>query len=133
MVIPRICVVSWWAKGFVKIWHQLRPDPKHVEESHQLLAFLEKARLLKAQKCDVVPDLIDFGLSTAGPYIVQVWSRALPLDSTLKNARSFEDAMKLCKRLIEATMHLHALQFDHGDLGPSNIIDNSEQMQFIDL
>lgn len=117
----------------VKVWHQLRPDLKHVEEGHQLLAFLEKARLLKAQKCDVVPDLLDFGLSSAGPYIVQAWAKGNPLDSTLKATRSFEDALKICKRLIEATMHLHALQFDHGDLGPSNIIDDSERIRFIDL
>jgi len=118
-------------KVVVKIWNQLRPDPKHVEESHQLLAFLEKARLLKAQKCDVVPELLDFGLSPAGPYVVQTWAQGIPLDVTLKDKRSFEDAIQLCKRLIEATLHLHALQFDHGDIGPSNIIVDSERINFI--
>jgi serine/threonine protein kinase len=120
-------------KIVVKIWHQIRPDPKHVEEGHQILAFLERARLLKAQKCDVVPDLLDFGLSSAGPYTVQLWVPGTPLDTILKDGRLLEDAMKLCNRLIEATMHLHALQFDHGDLGPSNIIIDSERIQFIDL
>jgi len=120
-------------KVVVKIWNQLRPDPKHVEESHQLLAFLEKARLLKAQRCDVVPDLVDFGLSVAGPYIVQLWAPGTPLDAISKEERSIENAVRLCKRLIEAVIHLHGLSLSHGDIGPSNIIIDAEKVYFIDV
>ena len=35
--------------------------------------------------------------------------------------------------LIDATLHLHALQFDHGDISPDNIIVDADRINFIDL
>lgn len=117
----------------VKIWYSIRPDPKRSEESHQILSFLEKARLLKAQKCSSVPNVIDFGLSPAGLYLVQSWAEGSSLQELYPERRSTREALDLCQAVIEATLHLHAVNLEHGDLSPSNIIISGQHVDFIDV
>ena len=45
----------------VKIWYGTTPDPSRTRECSQLLAFLDKARILKTQSSDLYPELVDFG------------------------------------------------------------------------
>ncbi|STB69035.1 hypothetical protein [Chromobacterium violaceum] len=47
----------------VKIWYGRRPDEKRPKETLQLKDFLEKARLLKMQPCESLPEILDFGWS----------------------------------------------------------------------
>ena len=116
----------------VKIWYGLRPDPRRPEEAHQILRFLERARAFQAQHSTILPDTIDFGLSAAGPYLVQAWCDGETLDHSLNEERTPADSITLCKRLTEATQRLHALGLEHGDLSPANIISSSGEITFID-
>ena len=116
----------------VKIWYALRPDPRRPEETHQILRFLERARAFQAQHCTILPDTIDFGLSDAGPFLVQAWRGGKNLNEIIAEERSPEAAITLCKRLIEATHRLHALGLEHGDISPQNIITANDEITFID-
>jgi Nuclease-related domain len=117
----------------VKVWYQLRPDPKHVEEGHQLLAFLEKARLIKGQSADLVPEVIDYGISDAGTFLVQQCIPGNPLTELISNKRSTKEALQLCRSLLYAIDHLHGLGFEHGDISPDNILYDDGLIRFVDV
>lgn len=116
----------------VKIWYGKGPDAKRPEEAHELQRFLEKARLLKSQPCSVLPDVVDFGLSAPGPYLVQRWLEGTPLSEVDVDALNATDIVSLCLRLVKATRHIHGLGFDHGDIHPSNVLIDTESIRFID-
>jgi serine/threonine protein kinase len=115
----------------VKIWYGLRPDTKRPGESHRLLDFLNHTRLVKAQPCESIPAIIDFGLSQLGTYAVTEWVEGSPLG--LIKPTSLTEALLLCKSLIDAVVQLHALQLAHGDLSPENIIVNTGKPHFVDM
>lgn len=117
----------------VKIWYPLRPDPKKIEEGHRLLSFLEKARLLKGHSSDLVPEIIDFGISDAGTYLVQKGVPGSPLSDIIPKRRSAKESLHLCRALLYATEHLHGLGFEHGDLSPDNVFSDDGVIRFIDL
>lgn len=106
----------------VKIWYGLRPDPKKMEDSHEILSFLEKVRLLRTVKSSLIPEVIDFGLSKAGLFVVQKWVDGIPLAQVLGTDRSSREALTLCKSLIDAVQQLHGLTVAHGDLSADNIL-----------
>lgn len=116
----------------VKVWYGRQPDPKKPQELHELQNFLEKARLIKGQPCKALPEVIDFGLSDAGAFLVQKWVEGTPLADVLKNEIKVIDALNLCQRLIKTTQHIHGLDFQHGDLHPLNIMLDGEVVVFID-
>jgi serine/threonine protein kinase len=117
----------------VKIWYGLRPDPRHLGETHRLLEFLHRIRLLKNQPCENTPEIHDFGLSPAGVFIVTEWVTGESLKELMKAGRSTRDALGICRLLIRAVEHLHALLLTHGDLSPGHILLHNEIIRFIDL
>src|ERR1051326_1878629 len=116
----------------VKIWYGIRPDSRKPEESHQILRFLERARLFSAQPSQVFSRIVDFGLSQAGPFLVQQWIDGTPLKELLPLSRSLAEGLQLCKALIGAMQRLHSLGLHHGDLSPANILIAGDQVIFID-
>jgi serine/threonine protein kinase len=116
----------------VKVWYGRKPDPKRPEEMHELQSFLEKARLIKSQPCNTLPEIVDFGLSDAGAFLVQRWIEGMPLSDLIKIDASAVEALKLCQGLIKATHHLHGLGFQHGDLHPANVLLEGDSLRFID-
>ncbi|HHR4294375.1 TPA: protein kinase domain-containing protein, partial [Salmonella enterica] len=70
----------------VKVWYGRKPDIKRPEEALQLQNFLDKARLIKSQPCSSLAEVIDFGISDAGTYLVQKWL----------NGEFLNDAVKSC-------------------------------------
>lgn len=118
----------------VKIWYGLRPDPKKMEESLGILTFLEKLRLLRTVKSSLIPEIIDFGLSKAGLFVVQKWIDGTSLSQILAGHRTCREALALSKKLVDAVQQLHGLTVTHGDLSPGNILITSDgSMVFLDV
>lgn len=118
----------------VKIWYGLRPDPKKMEESLEILAFLEKIRLLRAIKSEMVPEIVEFGLSKAGLFVVQKWKDGIPLSQVLTSHSTADKAVQLCKTLVDAVQQLHGFTIAHGDLSPDNILLTADgQIEFLDV
>jgi serine/threonine protein kinase len=116
----------------VKVWYGRKPDPKRPEETHQLLGFLDKARLVKTQPCASLAEVIDFGISDAGTFLVQQWVDGLGLAQAAGACTSSRHMLELCQRLVKATLHLHGLGLQHGDLHPGNILVEDGKVRFID-
>lgn len=107
-------------RKLVKVW---LPAVTGTEASNgpAILAFLEDADALKCRPFDGVADMLDFGLSPVGLYVVQR-HHDLP---TLEGHGPFPDAeaakgfsLALC-RLLES---LHKRGIAHGDLKPANLL-----------
>ena len=116
----------------VKVWYGCKPDPKRLEDTQQLQGFLEKARLVKTQPCPSLPEIIDFGISDAGTFLVQKWVEGLPLEEAASACSSERELLVLCRVLVEATLHMHSLGLQHGDLHPGNVILEDGAVRFID-
>lgn len=117
----------------VKIWYGLRPDPRHLGETHRLLEFLHRIRLLKNQMCENTPLIHDFGLSPAGVFIVTEWITGVSLKEVMGVARTMREALDICRNIIRAVEHLHALLLFHGDLSPAHVLVHEGAIRFIDL
>lgn len=116
----------------VKVWYGRKPDPKRPEDTHQLQGFLDKARLVKTQPCPSLPEVIDFGISDAGTFLVQQWVEGPPLVEAAGACASGRELLGLCRVLVEATLHLHSLGLQHGDLHPGNVLLEGGAVRFID-
>lgn len=116
----------------VKIWYGRKPDEKRPQETLQLQDFLEKARLLKMQPCESLPEIMDFGWSDPGAFLVQSWQEGTPLKDACREGLSAQDALQLCQALVAATLHLHGLDLTHGDLHPDNVLLDGAAVRFID-
>jgi serine/threonine protein kinase len=119
------------SKVCVKLWYQARPDSRRPGDNHRLLDFLNNTRLMKAQPCQSVPAILDFGLSQAGTFVVTEWIEGPTLDKYQVPTGS--DALQLCKTLVDAVVQLHSLQLSHGDLVPEHIVICSDRIRFIDM
>lgn len=116
----------------VKIWYGRKPDPKRPEETHQLQGFLDKARLVKTQPCASLAEVIDFGISDAGTFLVQRWVEGQALEEAAGARASARELLALCHQLVKATMHLHSLGLQHGDLHPGNVMVDGGAVRFLD-
>lgn len=116
----------------VKVWYGRKPDIKRPEEALQLQNFLDKARLIKSQPCSSLAEVIDFGISDAGTYLVQKWLNWEFLNDAVKSCHVGRELILLCKKIVRAVLHLHAMQLQHGDLHPNNILIEVGDVRFID-
>lgn len=116
----------------VKVWYGRKPDIKRPEEALQLQNFLDKARLIKSQPCSSLAEVIDFGVSDAGTYLVQKWLNGEFLNDSVKSCHVGRELILLCKKIVRAVLHLHAMQLQHGDLHPNNILIEVGDVRFID-
>lgn len=116
----------------VKVWYGRKPDIKRPEEALQLQNFLDKARLIKSQPCSSLAEVIDFGVSDAGTYLVQKWLNGEFLNDAVKSCHVGRELILLCKKIVRAVLHLHAMQLQHGDLHPNNILIEVGDVRFID-
>ncbi|MCZ6957280.1 protein kinase domain-containing protein [Salmonella enterica] len=116
----------------VKVWYGRKPDIKRPEEALQLQNFLDKARLIKSQPCSSLAEVIDFGISDAGTYLVQKWLNGEFLNDAVKSCHVGRELILLCKKIVRAVLHLHAMQLQHGDLHPNNILIEVGDVRFID-
>ncbi|HIC5398849.1 TPA: protein kinase domain-containing protein [Salmonella enterica subsp. enterica serovar Schwarzengrund] len=116
----------------VKVWYGRKPDIKRPEEALQLQNFLDKARLIKSQPCSSLAEVIDFGVSDAGTYLVQKWLNGEFLNDAVKSCHVGRELILLCKKIVRAVLHLHAMQLQHGDLHPNNILIEVGNVRFID-
>ncbi|MFN0461465.1 protein kinase domain-containing protein [Salmonella enterica subsp. enterica serovar Infantis] len=105
---------------------------KRPEEALQLQNFLDKARLIKSQSCSSLAEVIDFGISDAGTYLVQKWLNGEFLNDAVKSCHVGRELILLCKKIVRAVLHLHAMQLQHGDLHPNNILIEVGDARFID-
>jgi serine/threonine protein kinase len=116
----------------VKVWYGRKPDVKSPQDTHQLQSFLEKARLLKSQPCSSLAEVIDFGISDAGTFLVQLWLDGQSFDAAAAACTSGRQLAELCRRLVKATLHMHGMGLQHGDLSPSNVVVLGESVRFLD-
>ncbi|MGH2339596.1 hypothetical protein ACRB9V_22890 [Salmonella enterica subsp. enterica serovar Paratyphi A] len=82
----------------VKVWYGRKPDIKRPEEALQLQNFLDKARLIKSQPCSSLAEVIDFGVSDAGTYLVQKWLNGEFLNDAVKSCHVGRELILLCKK-----------------------------------
>ncbi len=82
----------------VKVWYGRKPDIKRPEEALQLQNFLDKARLIKSQPCSSLAEVIDFGISDAGTYLVQKWLNGEFLNDAVKSCHVGRELILLCKK-----------------------------------
>lgn len=116
----------------VKVWYGRRPDPKRPEETHALKMFLDKARLVKTQPCASLAPVVDFGISDAGTFLVQHWVEGQSLLDAGAACPAAREILALCHQLVKATVHLHGLDLQHGDLHPGNVLVEGADVRFID-
>lgn len=116
----------------VKVWYGRRPDPKRPEETHALKMFLDKARLVQSQPCASLAPVVDFGISDAGTFLVQHWVEGQGLLDTGAACPAAREILTLCHQLVKATLHLHGLDLQHGDLHPGNVLVEGADVRFID-
>jgi hypothetical protein len=116
----------------VKLWYGRRPDPKRPEDTHQLQVFLDKARLVKTQPCSSLAQVVEFGISDAGTFLVQRWVEGQPLIEAAGAEATTDGLLSLCRQLVKATMHLHGLGLQHGDLHPGNVMVEQGAIRFLD-
>ncbi|MGE8158984.1 AAA domain-containing protein [Paraburkholderia sp. NPDC080076] len=116
----------------VKVWYGRKPDVKRPAETNQLQAFLDKARLVKAQPCASLAEIIDFGISDAGTFLVQHWLEAQSLDDAARACATGRRVLELCQQLVKATLHLHGSGLHHGDLHPGNVVVEGDEVRFLD-
>lgn len=116
----------------VKVWYGRRPDPKRPEETHALKMFLDKARLVQSQPCASLAPVVDFGISDAGTFLVQHWVEGLGLLEASATRPAAREVLGMCNQLVKATLHLHGLDLQHGDLHPGNVLIEGEDVRFID-
>ena len=109
----------------VKVWYGRKPDVKRPEETHQLQAFLDKARLVKTQPCASLAEVIDFGISDAGTFLVQLWVEGQSLVEAACACTSGRQLLELCQQLVKATLQ-------HGDLHPGNVVVDGGNVRFLD-
>ncbi len=121
------------SRVIVKVWFRVTPEPTKIRICSQLLAFLDKTRLMKAQSSDLYPEIIDFGISDAGTFVVQREAPGEVLTQSIGSPRTPLEAVQLCRALLYAVERLHGIGFDHGDLSPENIINDDGVIRFIDL
>lgn len=116
----------------VKVWYGRQPDPKRPEETHALKMFLDKARLVKTQPCASLASVVDFGISDAGTFLVQHWVEGQGLLDAGAACPAAREILTLCHQLVKATLHLHGLDLQHGDLHPGNVLIEGADVRFID-
>jgi serine/threonine protein kinase len=116
----------------VKVWYGRRPDPKRPEETHALKMFLDKARLVQSQPCASLAPVVDFGISDAGTFLVQYWVDGQGLMEAGLACPAAHEILALCHQLVKATLHLHGLDLQHGDLHPGNVLVEGGDVRFID-
>jgi serine/threonine protein kinase len=69
-------------------------------------------------------EIVDFGISDAGPYLVQRECPGVPLAEVIGEPRSTAEALALCRALLYAIEHVHGLNVEHGDISATNIISD---------
>lgn len=116
----------------VKIWYGRQPDPKRPEETHALKMFLDKARMVQTQPCASLAPVVDFGISDAGTFLVQRWIQGRGLLEAGAARTNAAEILELCHKLVKATLHLHGLDLQHGDLHPGNVLIEGDDVRFID-
>jgi len=116
----------------VKVWYGRQPDPKRPEDTHQLQVFLDKARLVKTQPCASLAQVVDFGISNAGTFLVQRWVDGQSLMEAAGAEVTANGLLSLCRQMVKATMHLHGLGLQHGDLHPDNVMVEQGAIRFLD-
>lgn len=106
----------------VKVWIGVEPDARKPELSLRLLAFLERARVLKGCALPGLPRIIDFGLSRRSLLLVYEWVDGLALKDWLAKDPPLEQRLAIASMLVDTLARIHALELAHGDVHPGNVI-----------
>ena len=93
---------------------------------------IDKARLVQSQPCASLAPVVDFGISDAGTFLVQHWVEGLGLLEASATRPAAREVLGMCNQLVKATLHLHGLDLQHGDLHPGNVLIEGEDVRFID-
>lgn len=106
----------------VKCWNGVEPDPLRQDYSIRLLAFCERARILRGCVIRGLPRIVDFGLSRKNLLLVRDWVDGLTLQEWLASQPALELRLILSQSLADAIERLHALELPHGDVHPGNVV-----------
>jgi len=112
-------------KKIVKLWKQAAwGDLKR--EGATILAFLERAKNMKADRPSGLPTVLDVIWLGDAFAVVQSWVHGKSIADTLQSLpealRTPLGALKLLKQILSVIDSLHEQQIGHGDLKPENIV-----------
>lgn len=105
----------------VKVWeavssHRARP------ELAPLLPELMKLEGLAASRPEVVAQVLDYGISPTGAYLITEFVDGASLSNTPIKEWALEKRIALARTVLQALLRLHELGIAHGDVNPSNIM-----------
>lgn len=103
----------------VKVWHGLRRNVDTATDL-ALIHLLENASRVMATPVSGFPRLMEVGLSAAGPYIVYLHQKGIPLSELKETSPS--DALSIAGKLVTNIISLHQLGCEHGDIAAKNIL-----------
>lgn len=89
-----------------------------------LQAFLDQGNILKRFQAPYFMDVLDFGQSQWGPWMVIDWVAGTPLDQLIAQGVrwSYQGVCTLMYQCIQAVEALHKAHLLHGGISPSNLI-----------
>ena len=95
-----------------------------------LKRFANERRILSSLKHPNIAQLIDGGISSEGlPFFVMEYVEGKPLNQFCKeNNLSFEERLKIFRRICAAVEHAHKNLVIHRDLKPSNILVTEDRV-----
>lgn len=106
----------------VKSWLGIEPDPGKQDLSLRLLAFLERARILRGCAIPGLPKIVDFGLGRKSLLLVMSWVDGTTVSDWLATSPNLEDRLTVAGRLIDTLGRIHSFELSHGDVHPKNIV-----------
>jgi serine/threonine protein kinase len=108
---------------FVKVWPGLRPSHKDAAANLRLLSFLGTAKDLARVKPKVVQEILGFGISSLGTFMVSKKVEGTNLLEFLSSVNlSTEDRLNIASQTLQLLHVLHSINVYHGDIKPENII-----------
>ncbi len=118
----------------VKAWWGVAPDEKRPDMSLVLLRFLQSAHRLKTNPTKEIGEVLEFGFSPQGVFLVTKWVSGKTFEEWLRQCSDLRERIQISLTLLDAVERIHALEMPHGDIHPANIIvpEKETRVVFID-
>jgi len=106
----------------VKVWPGLKVTDNDSGSNHRLLQFLGAARDLSRVRPFVVQEIIDYGISDVGTFLVSKIIAGTSVSELIQSkALNLEAQLRLSKKMLDALNVLHSMEIVHGDIKPENV------------
>jgi hypothetical protein len=116
----------------VKTWPSIRRGASAASDIAMTRLFEGVGRLVSSP-VPGLPRYVRAGLSRTGPFVAYKYERGTPLGNA--SPKDAEAALRLCDRLVQCVVAIHAMGHTHSDIAPKNIIvcDDGLDICLLDL